>query len=36
MTLALDLVAAFLLLTLLIALIRIWRGPDPADRLRTR
>ena len=33
MTLALNLVAAFLLLTLLIALIRIWRGPDPADRM---
>jgi len=26
-------VAAFLLLTLLIALIRIWRGPDMADRM---
>lgn len=26
-------VAAFLLLTLLIALIRIWRGPDTADRM---
>ncbi|MGO1232660.1 MAG: monovalent cation/H+ antiporter complex subunit F [Marinobacter sp.] len=26
-------VAAFLLLTLLIALIRIWRGPDRADRM---
>ena len=33
MTLALDMVAAFLVLTLLIALIRIWRGPDPADRM---
>lgn len=33
MTLAFDLTAAFLLLTLLIALLRIWRGPDPADRM---
>lgn len=33
MTLALDLTAAFLLLTLLVALVRIWRGPDPADRM---
>lgn len=33
MTLALDMVAAFLLLTLLVALIRIWRGPAPADRM---
>lgn len=29
----LNSVAAFLLLTLLIALIRIWRGPSPADRM---
>ena len=33
MTLILNSVAAFLLLTLLIALIRIWRGPEPADRM---
>ena len=33
MMLALDMVAAFLLLTLLVALIRIWRGPAPADRM---
>ncbi|GGC60682.1 monovalent cation/H+ antiporter complex subunit F [Marinobacter halophilus] len=33
MTLILNAVAAFLLLTLLIALIRIWRGPAPADRM---
>lgn len=33
MTLILNGVAAFLLLTLLIALIRIWRGPAPADRM---
>ncbi|WBU40540.1 MULTISPECIES: monovalent cation/H+ antiporter complex subunit F [Marinobacter] len=33
MTLILNAVAAFLLLTLLIALIRIWRGPEPADRM---
>lgn len=33
MTLTLNAVAAFLLLTLLIALIRIWRGPAPADRM---
>ncbi|WP_339799495.1 monovalent cation/H+ antiporter complex subunit F [uncultured Marinobacter sp.] len=33
MTLALNLVAAFLLLTLLVGLLRIWLGPRPADRL---
>lgn len=33
MTPILNSVAAFLLLTLLIALIRIWRGPTPADRM---
>ncbi len=33
MTLILNAVTAFLLLTLLIALIRIWRGPEPADRM---
>lgn len=33
MTLILQAVAAFLLLTLLIALVRIWRGPTPADRM---
>ncbi|MHA7924874.1 MAG: monovalent cation/H+ antiporter complex subunit F [Marinobacter sp.] len=33
MTPILNSVAAFLLLTLLIALIRIWRGPNPADRM---
>lgn len=33
MTPILNSVAAFLLLTLLIALIRIWRGPSPADRM---
>lgn len=33
MTLLLNTVATFLLLTLMIALIRIWRGPDPADRM---
>lgn len=33
MTLVLKAVAAFLLLTLLIALVRIWRGPTPADRM---
>ena len=26
-------VGAFLLLTLLIALLRIWRGPTPSDRM---
>ncbi|MBS8241074.1 pH regulation protein F [Marinobacter lipolyticus] len=33
MTVLLNGVAAFLLLTLLIALIRIWRGPTPSDRM---
>lgn len=33
MTAVLNLVAAFLLVTLLLALVRIWRGPDPADRM---
>lgn len=33
MTPVLNSVAAFLLLTLLIALVRIWRGPRPADRM---
>lgn len=33
MTLLLNTVATFLLLTLLVALIRIWWGPDPADRM---
>ncbi|MEX0604917.1 MAG: monovalent cation/H+ antiporter complex subunit F [Marinobacter sp.] len=33
MTLLLNGVGAFLLLTLLIALIRIWRGPAASDRM---
>lgn len=33
MTLVLNSVAVFLLLTLLLALVRIWRGPEPADRM---
>ena len=33
MTVILNAVAGFLLLTLLVALVRIWRGPDPADRM---
>lgn len=33
MSLLLSLVAAFLLLTLLVGLLRIWRGPAPADRM---
>lgn len=33
MTLALVLTAAWLLLTLLLGLIRIWQGPKPADRI---
>ncbi|SFN50968.1 monovalent cation/H+ antiporter complex subunit F [Marinobacter pelagius] len=33
MTVVLLGVAAFLLLTLLLALIRIWRGPEAADRM---
>jgi len=32
-TVILNAVAGFLLLTLLVALVRIWRGPDPADRM---
>jgi len=32
-TLMLSAVAAFLLMTLLVALVRIWRGPAPADRM---
>lgn len=28
-----DLVAAFLLLTLLVGLVRIWIGPSPVDRM---
>jgi multicomponent Na+:H+ antiporter subunit F len=33
MTLALELAAAWLLLTLLLGLVRIWRGPAPGDRI---
>ena len=33
MILALQGVSAFLLATLLVALVRIWRGPTPADRM---
>ena len=33
MALMLNLVAVFLLGNLLVALIRIWRGPAPADRM---
>lgn len=33
MTLFMNAVAAFLLLTLLVALVRIWLGPTPADRM---
>ena len=33
MTLALELTALWLLLTLLLGLIRIWQGPRPADRI---
>lgn len=33
MTLLLNAVAAFLLLTLLVALVRIWIGPTPSDRM---
>ena len=33
MTLVLNAVAAFLLLTLLVALMRIWKGPTPSDRM---
>jgi len=33
MNLLLNLVALFLLVNLVLALVRIWRGPDPADRM---
>jgi multicomponent Na+:H+ antiporter subunit F len=33
MTLLLNVVALFLLGNLVLALVRIWRGPDPADRM---
>lgn len=33
MTLMLNMVAVFLLGNLLVALVRIWRGPRPADRM---
>lgn len=33
MTLMLNIVAVFLLGNLLVALVRIWRGPHPADRM---
>lgn len=33
MTELLNLVALFLLGNLVLALVRIWRGPDPADRM---
>lgn len=33
MSLLLDAVAAVLLLLLLLGLLRIWLGPDPADRM---
>lgn len=33
MTLLLNAVAAFLLFTLLVALVRIWNGPTPSDRM---
>lgn len=33
MTLLLNLVALFLLGNLMVALVRIWRGPAPADRM---
>lgn len=33
MTLALQLTAIWLLLTLLLGLVRIWQGPRPADRI---
>lgn len=33
MTLVLNAVATFLLLTLLVALMRIWKGPTPSDRM---
>jgi multicomponent Na+:H+ antiporter subunit F len=33
MILMLNMVAVFLLVNLLVALVRIWRGPQPADRM---
>jgi len=33
MTLVFNAVAVFLLLTLLVALVRIWRGPTSSDRM---
>lgn len=33
MTLMLNMVAVFLLGNLIVALVRIWRGPHPADRM---
>ncbi|MGM0773762.1 monovalent cation/H+ antiporter complex subunit F [Marinobacter sp.] len=33
MTLMLNMVAVFLLGNLIVALVRIWRGPYPADRM---
>lgn len=33
MTMLLNMVALFLLGNLVLALVRIWRGPDPADRM---
>ncbi len=33
MTLMLNIAAVFLLGNLLVALVRIWRGPHPADRM---
>lgn len=33
MTLALELTAAWLLLTLMLGLVRIWRGPGLGDRI---
>lgn len=33
MNLLLNLVALFLLVNLVLAFVRIWRGPDPADRM---
>lgn len=33
MTLVLNMVAVFLLGNLIVAFVRIWRGPNPADRM---
>lgn len=33
MTLALELTAVWLLLTLMLGLVRIWQGPKPGDRI---